>query len=286
MAAGLEDYYATRADGSLVKWGRPETGVDDAIPFEQAVMLMDDAAAVYTDGRGGVLAVDRDGTLWSVNSARLNGVVPGFAFDQERPLAPLKVMEDVTMAAMTQFHSVILKRDSSVWVQGFGSFGAPWLKEQGSYLAQVMDSAVEVDVTAYGGWSVTANQELWAWGLTSDEETKPEKLMAGAAGAGDMGATSTALTQNGWLHRWMGGSGKAPDFLLNEVPRCGPSWAIRTDGSLWADKVGYGSVPADGPLVYIKVMNRVAHAVQGKLLMLAVDLDGGLCGGSLGRGVK
>ncbi|MDE6589277.1 MAG: leucine-rich repeat protein, partial [Oscillospiraceae bacterium] len=252
VAAGLEDCYAIRADGSLVMWGRLETGADDAIiPFERAAVLMDNAAAVYTDGRSGVLAVDQNGTLWSVNSARFNEVIPGFTFDQERPLAPLKVMDDVAMAAMVQFHSVILKRDGSVWVQGFVSFGAHWLKGQGPYLVQVMDGAVEVGVTAYGGWAVTADQELWAWGLTPDKDAKPEKLMSGVAEAGDIGETFTALTQDGRLNRWVGDGGTAPDFLLDEVSICGPSWAIRTDGSLWADKVGYGSVSEDGPLAYI-----------------------------------
>ena len=83
---------------------------------------------------------------------------------------PVKVMDDVSMSAVGQFHSLILKRDGSLWVQGFGRFGAAWLDKQDSYLVKVMDNIIWTDITAFGGYAITANHELWSWGLSVDGE--------------------------------------------------------------------------------------------------------------------
>ena len=49
VAAGFGDFYAIRADGTLIAWGAPEFGGDGRDPsFEQAQELMPNAAAVYT----------------------------------------------------------------------------------------------------------------------------------------------------------------------------------------------------------------------------------------------
>ena len=276
LAAGYEDYYAIRDDGALIMWGRPEHGpFDESIPFDQPVELLDDAVGAYTSGRGETLAVDRDGTLWSINSARFQGLIDGLEQDREDPLDPVKVMEDVSMAAMDQFHSVILKRDGSVWVQGFGGFGAPWLKGTGPYLTQVMDGVVWVGITAYGGFAVTAGHELWGWGMDGSDSALPRKLLDGTYQAGGVGMTQAALTLDGDLLRWDDGSA-GPEVLLREVVRCGRSWAIQADGGLWVESLGYGSPASGGLSAYTKVLDRTVYAAQGEQAVLALDEDGGI----------
>ena len=275
LAAGFQDFYAIREDGSLVMWGLPEFGgTGENIPFAQAVKLLDNAAGVYTSGRGETLAVDWDGVLWSVNSARFQGLIDGFEPDKARPMAPKKVMDGVSMAAMDQFHTVILKRDGSVWVLGFGGFGAPWLKAAELYLTQVMDGAVWVGITACGGYAITAGHELWGWGLESGDVSGPRKLLDGVYQAGT-GVALTARTGDGDLLRWEK-VGDMPEAILDEVVSCGTSWAIRKDGSLWIEGAGYGNVAADGPSPYFKAMDRAACAVQGELAVLTLDVNGGL----------
>ena len=69
VAAGFGDFYAIRADGTLIAWGAPEFGGDGRDPsFEQARELMPNAAAVYTSGRGATFAVDKEGGLYGINT--------------------------------------------------------------------------------------------------------------------------------------------------------------------------------------------------------------------------
>lgn len=272
LAAGLADYYAIRADGTLIMWGLPEYGdYGEGIPFDKAITLLSSAAGVYTSGRGDVLAVDREGTLWS-NSARFLEVIPGFELDQDRPMILHKVMGDVSMAAAGQFHSVVLKRDGTVWVQGFGKFGAPWLGGT-PYLVQVMEDVTWVGVTDYGGYAVTAGHELWGWGLTDQDTAAPRKLMDGVYQVGSMGTYLTTLTEDGDLLRW-GTDSMNPEVLLSGVALCGTSYAIRQDGSLWIGAVGYGTVAANDPGSCFKVMEQAAYACQGEQTMLALDGNG------------
>ncbi len=274
LAAGLADFYAIRADGALTMWGLPEYGdYGEEIPFDKAETLLSNAAGVYTSGRGDVLAVDRDGTLWS-NSARFLEVIPDFKLDQNKPVVLHEVMGDVSMAAAGQFHSVILKRDGSVWVQGFGKFGAPWLGGT-PYLVQVMEDAVWVGVTDYGGYAITTGHELWGWGLNGPDTSIPRKLLDKVYRAGRMGTALTALTGNGDLLCWETDTAGA-EVLLSGVTRCGASYAIRQDGSLWIKAVGYGTAAANAPGPCFKVMDQAAFAYQGEQTMLVLDGGGGL----------
>lgn len=276
LAAGLQDYYAIRVDGSLILWGSLEYGEIEEIPFAQAVKLLDHAIGVYTSGESETLAVDSDGTLWSINSNRFQYLIPDFEQDWDNaPLKPLKVMEDVSMAAVAKFHSVILKQDGSVLVQGIGGFGAPWIKGTSPYLVKVMDGAISVGITTYGGWAITTNHELWAWGLEPNDSTEPKKLLDGAFQSCDQGMSLTTLTESGDLLRW-GENHSESELLLSGVSSHGKSYAIQEDGSLWIEGVGYGNVAAEGSAPYFKAIDRAAYAAQGEVSMLALDEEGSL----------
>ena len=176
------------------------------------------------------------------------------------------------MAAAGQFHSVILKRNGTVWVQGFGKFGAPWLGGT-PYLVQVIEDATWVGVTDYGGYAVTAGHELWGWGLTGQDTAAPRKLMDGVYQVGSMGMYLATLTEDGDLLRW-GTDSMNPEVLLSGVTHCGASYAIRRDGSLWIGAVGYGTAAANDPGSCFKAMEQAAYACQGEQTMLALDRTG------------
>lgn len=276
LAAGLQDFYAIREDGSLILWGSLEHGEIEEIPFAQAVKLLDHAVGVYTSGGSETLTVDSDGTLWSINSSRFQCLIPDFEQDwNNTPLEPLKVMEDVSMAAVAKLHSVILKQDGSVLVQGIGSFGAPWVKENSPYLVKAMDGAILVGTTTYGGWAITTNHELWAWGLNPNDPTEPKKLLDGSFQSCDQGMSLTTLTEGGDLLRW-GENHEESELLLSGVSNHGKSYAIQADGSLWIEGVGYGNVAAEGSASYFKAIDRAAYAAQGEVSMLVLDEEGSL----------
>lgn len=271
LETGAWDYYAIREDGSLIMWGRPESGgIERDIPFDQALVLLDNAAAVY-NARGDILALDRDGTLWSSNLYRFTGSEQNWDH-----LTLYKVMDDVSMADINQFHSVILKRDGTVWVQCIGAWGAPWLRQFGPHLVEVMDNAIWVGTTAYGAYAVTADHELWGWGLTHDSTTGPEKLLDDVCQA----YGNKVLMLDGRLMRWTSGpDGKLdgePELLLSGVTHCGWDYAVTADGGLWMNDVTYGWTTEDS---FVKVMEGVVYATRGLWggpSVLALEADGSL----------
>lgn len=287
LAVGYQDYYAIRADGVLVSWGIQEFGgFGEEVPFEKARELMPDAVAVYTSGRGAVLAVDSAGSLWAINSAQFNDTVPGVRADMEKdPMEPVKVMDGVAMAAAGQNHSLILKRDGTLWVNGMGSFGAPWLEETGSYLVQVMEDVIWADVTSYGGYAVTAGHELWGWGLTSDGR-KPHKLLE-LSGVLQVTSHDMALVMDegvptghvvSWNVDYGTGAVGEPQSELSSVVWCGRGLAIQNTGALWYHYAGGPArMGGGGPRSEFRyVMDDVAYAARGEVDSLAIERDGSL----------
>lgn len=270
IAVGANDFYAIRAGGTLSMWGSQDGGpISETIPFENAINLKDHAVAVYASPRSAVFVIDEGGALWTINTARFDGLVAGAEFDMENaPMKPVKVMDNISMAAIGQFHSLILRRDGTLWVQGFGWFGAPWIGEQKSYLIQVMDNVIWADVTAYGGYAVTSNHELWSWGLVNDGE-QPKKVLDGVL---QVSSSNLVLTENGELlsleYDYGTNAFSTPKKLLSNVIQCNSDLGITQDGYLWI--CGTGIQPPQ------KVDDNVAHAAQGEQAVLALHCDNSL----------
>lgn len=227
VAGGASDYYAVREDGTLVMWGEPDSG--QITVSTEPIELMQNVAAVYAGPRSAVLAVDRDGGLWSVNHAFRGGD----AFDPEEPMKPYQVegVDQVAMASVGQFHSLVLMQDGALWVDGFGSFGAPWLQQKGNYFVQVMENVIWAEVSGSGGYAVTADHALWGWGLTGDAG-KPQKLREDVA----MACYGWVLTTDGRLFRNVDDSGTAENeekCILEHVISIENGMALQEDGSLW-----------------------------------------------------
>lgn len=116
LAVGWRDYYAIRPDGTLISWGSQEFGgFEEDVPFEQARTLMKNAAAVYTGGRGSVLAVDNDGGLWYYVDDFTDGR-PGWQNPDSRgDFQPILALQDVTYAAQGEQDILAVQRDGSLW---------------------------------------------------------------------------------------------------------------------------------------------------------------------------
>lgn len=253
-------------------WDKTEFGgFEEAIPFSDAAELMPNAAAVYTSGRGATLAVDKDGGLWAFNTAQFNETIPGVNADVDKDrMKPVKLMDGVAMAAIDQFHTLILMRDGTLWVEGFASFGAPWLGQTGAYLTKVTDDVIWVDLTSYGGYAVTSSYELWGWGF-SHNEPRPEKLLDGVIQAS---SGHLALTPQGellsWRYDYKTWTLTQPEAVFQHVMQFGYDFAITEDGSLWVCNGGISNDTAE------KLMEHTAYAAQGELGILVLDRDGGL----------
>ena len=284
VAAGFSDFYAIRADGMLIAWGEPEFGGDGKNPsFEQARELMPNAAAVYTSGRGATFAVDKEGGLYGINTGtvRFLPMLQGES-DPDDPMKPVKIMDGVSMVSTTQFHTLVLRQNGELWVQGWGSFGAPWLEKiEESYYEKVMDNVTYALANGRGGLAVTAENELWGWGLdASGQDNKPQKLADNVLEASwnvlirDGGWQGMVEMTEGW--RWMydSQSGKiemkrAPE--LDGAARVSSSGAVITRGGglYFFDGSGSG---LDG--VYRQVMDMVGYADRGERTSLVIRFGG------------
>lgn len=287
VAAGCSDFYAIRADGMLIAWGAPEFGGDGKDPsFEQARELLPNAAAVYTSGRGSTFAVDKEGGLYGINTGtvRFLPMLQGES-DPDDPMKPVKIMDGVSMVSTTQFHTLVLRQDGELWTQGSGVHGAPWLYEEnvqkgkhnpylGDYYVKVMDQVTWAQAAGRGGLAVTADNELWGWGLdASGRDNKPQKLADNVLEASwnvlirDGGWQGMVEMTEGW--RWMYDAG---EFQMSRVPEL--------DG---ADRVSSGAVITRGGGLYLldamdgeykQVMDGVDYADRGERTTLVIRYGG------------
>lgn len=285
LAVGFQDYYAVRADGMLMAWGSQEFGgFGEEVSFSAAVELLPNTAAVYTSGRGATLAIDRNGGLWAINTTQFNETIPGIEADMDKnPMEPVKVMDGVSMVAMDQFQSLILMQNGELWVNGWHSFGAPWLNRMDSYFVKLMDSVIWATVSNYGGYAITAEHELWGWGLFVDsndpqfEFAKPKKLFGGMI---QVSTPHMALTETGSLFNWNMDSRTGEITQLSEgvqnVSQCGDYYVIKADNTLWFRGVGWSSSEVINEAPFQQVMDGVAYATQGEMDSLAIKRDGSL----------
>ncbi len=298
VAAGFGDFYAIRADGTLIAWGAPEFGGDGKDPsFEQARELMPNAAAVYTSGRGATFAVDKEGGLYGINTGtiRFTPVLQRITADPDDPMKPVKMMDGVSMVSVSGYHTLIVRRNGELWVQGEGSHGAPWLYEenapkgkdnpyQRAYYVKVMDNVIWAEATGRGGVAVTVNHELWGWGLDAVDgrDNKPQKLADNVLEAswnvlirdGGMDEATGIETTQGWRWTYDSQTGKiemkrAPE--LDGAARVSSSGAVVTRGGglYFFDGSGSG---LDG--AYKQVMDMVSYADRGERTSLVVRFGG------------
>lgn len=286
LAVGWQDCYAIRFDGTLITWGSQEFGgFEEDVPFEQARELMTNAAAVYTSGRGATLAIDNDGGLWAFNTSQFNDTVPGVDYQWERDeMKPVKIMDNAAMAAMDQFHSVILKQDGTLWVNGWGRFGAPWLHQTGNYLVQIMDNVIWTDLH----YAVTADHELWGWRMTGTDDQPPRKLADLEEGVVQVSWANLALTERGNVYHWYVNSETGAierlqtKFSLGNITWLRAKLAIMEGGALWyyvedsiPGRPGWENPDAKGDFKGVMI-NNVVYAAQGERDILAIQRDGSL----------
>lgn len=250
---GTDKFYVIQADGTLIEsfsgYGERDTG--SGFTFNQTREVMGNTAAVYSSEESAVLAVDRDGTLWLVDRGVenwwLKALQPDFTSTYDDHPEPVRLLEDVAMAAPLRHHAVILKRDGALWVAGYDSYGAPWLGKEGNddpYFFQVMDNVVWADASYFGGYAVTAGHELWAWGLSADS-TGPEKLLDGVS---RVCSNNTAIMEDGELVNWYYTQNEDGSRIWYEpytveldgkAVQSGRGYYILEDGSIWANTAGW-----------------------------------------------
>ena len=151
--------YVIKQDGSLWGWGATDYGqlgiirqTNDGF-INTPRKIMDQVKDV--SGKGTIFALRPDGTLWVWGSA---GPQRGDKSDKDWT-RPRKIMDDVVEVSSTFAHTVVRKKDGSVWAWGNNQCGALGIGNTEKHL-----KPVKVNLTPLGNRKVV--QIATRWGET------------------------------------------------------------------------------------------------------------------------
>ena len=214
--------------------------------------VMDDVMAVVSDGSNAVFAIKTDGSLWGWGS---NSALLGLGEGAGIVLKPTKIMDDVISVYIGLSNKAFaVKADDSLWcwggiiIDGYANYigdgeeGIRWVP------VKIMEEVRTVALGAFHTFVIQNDGSLWAWGVnhfgqlgdgTMADRLSPVKSM-------DNVQSVTVTDSGGW----------ASSSASNA------SYAIKTDGSLWAWGINEGHLGIDeseGPLLPVKVLDDVKY---------------------------
>lgn len=213
MAGGYEDLYAVTEDGRLLMWGTPEftEGLYGGELGGEPIVLMENVAAIYCGTRGNVVVVDRDGTLWALDSVERYTALNPNVVNRTSPYEPVWIMDDVAMVEVDWLQTLIVQRD-----------GTLLSVDLGGEISTIMGQVEDAWPYGYGGYARTIDGTLWHWG-SGPEAFDP----------------IVAEEEPDWLKlrdydRWVDVDGlTAWNVTIPDVVQPSSYWALQEDGTLW-----------------------------------------------------
>ncbi len=199
-------------------------------------------------------AIKRDGSLWQIYDSGF------FSSNYHKLTEPTKVMDDVIDAVEGYSHSLILKKDGSLWGVGYnndGELGMECEMESFTIPVKIMDDVKCVDVGSYHSIVLKQDGTVWTFGdnfcgqlgvdKNIEKSMKPIKVMNNAKKIFAGQYSSFALSEDNTLYRWGEIFGDiyrekemytyAPEEYIKNVKEVRSFWGfnlvLKTDGSLW-----------------------------------------------------
>jgi uncharacterized protein YjdB len=274
VSAGSSYTLALRADGSIWSWGynySGQLGHGTAGSYNQTPRQIGTSAdgAAISAGYEHCAAIKTNGSLWEW------GIINGYLKEYQR--SPIQVGNDTdwVTASAGGADTLAIKADGSLWGWGTNESG---MLGNGSRRQSSMDGAPVVGATpAQVGkakdWAavsagsghvlaIKADGSLWAWGRSSE---------------GQLGDGTTSLTTTYRLTP--GQMGTAKDWVTASAGGLS-SFAIKTDGSLWAwgtnkfGQLGDGSTTTRSVPVQVGTEKDWVAVFAGTEHTLALKSDG------------
>jgi len=221
VSAGWNHTTSVRNDGSVWSWGAGESGQlgdgGSGIGFRSSTPVQAAGLGGVTqvaEGRGFVLALKSDGTVWAWGSNSQGQLGDGTTTNRTRPVQ-VSGLTNVVQVGAGDFYSVALKSDGTVWQWGpYGGFGSTAnginttpVQFPGISNVAALDAGgdhllfLKTDRTV---WGVGGN---WA-GQLGDGTTAQRPLPVQTAGISDVAALasgeshSLALKSDGTVWAW------------------------------------------------------------------------------------
>ena len=237
VGVGRNDSYALARDGRLHGW---------STDFRQAEMLLDDVGS-FAAGDSGVLAIRRDGTLWSVG--RASDRLPGSGRREIAPIAP-----HVRAASVGDGTNYYVAANGDLFAKGNahrGQYGDGRLDGTDRY---VRVASGVLDIRSHTGHALllTDGGEVQGTGGNiygplgrhglGDKAVRWGGLFEGATGIATGASHSLALRADGSL--WIWGRNESPEprrvlaGVVGAAAGADASIALTQDRSLWQWQTG------------------------------------------------
>jgi alpha-tubulin suppressor-like RCC1 family protein len=274
VASGDYHSLALKSDGTLWAWGyngEGELGIGSTacknVPFQVGT----DNKWVYISAGGGHCnAIKSDGTLWGWGFNATGTIGDGTTAQRNSPVHIGTDNKWVSVAATT-YHTTGMKCDGTLWSWGITMNGG----ELGIAGANQLNSPTQIGtdndwVSYFSSYShcgaIKSNGTLWMWGTNT----------YGQIGNG-LTATVNTPIQVGTATNWVSFGASAGGYYT------AATYAVQSDGSLWAWGLNTSGQLGDGTLVSKHVPtqvnvtdNVIANMSSGSFHIVAVKTDGTL----------
>lgn len=301
LAAGDYTSFFVNNDGTLYAWGNNSWGqLGDGSTENRSIptKIMGNVSFVNTKTYRTIF-IDNNGTLMACGSSPLGN---GNTHDSS---VPIRIMDNVSYAE-TGNHSLILKRDGTLWAFGSNTYGEMGYEEEEILFApeQIMSDVKTVAVGSSFSLVVKNDGTLWTFGSndcgqlgdgTTTNRYIPLKIMDNVSSVSAGNLHSLILKNDGTLwgcglnDKGMLGDGSSTNRLQpvkiteNVVAMAAGAYhslVVKQDGTLWAcgynESGGLGDGTTKERHELVKIMENVKNVSAGFDHSLVVKRDGSL----------
>ena len=270
IAAGIHHTLFLKNDGSLWVMGDNESGeLGDGTTTAAHVPKKIETANVTAVAAGEFhsLFLMSDSSLWGMGNNYEGELGDGTFTDAHLPKKNVYMATNVTAIAAGEYHSLLLKSDSSLWVMGWNEFGQLGDSNNSRPEVNIPEKIVATNVTAIAaGWNhslfLKSDGSLWAMGNNA----------FGQLGDGNLNSVGTNSPEQ-----------IVPNGVTAIAAGRGHSLFLKSDGSLWAmgdndaGQLGDGTINGTNRPEKIVATNVTAIAA-GEWHSLFLKSDGSLWG--------